>query len=75
MAAPYKYDVYLAASQDNLDTALQLLKELEDHGFSCLFGERDFELGQPICNAIVSAVQTSHHVVLLFSQNSMDMEW
>lgn len=72
---PKKYDVYIAYSTRDVETANAVCHVLENNNMNCWIAPRNISPGVNYAQEISEAIKGSKIIVLIFSRNSMESKY
>ena len=65
-----QFDVFISYSSQNRTKALELVKRIEEKGYSCFFDKRDIQISDAYSQTISDTIPKCSCVVLLLTENS-----
>ncbi|XP_021358597.1 stimulator of interferon genes protein-like isoform X4 [Mizuhopecten yessoensis] len=69
------YHAFITHCEADLVFAMNLLKQIEQHHFRCIFAKRDFNVGAAVIDNIANAISSSRRTVLVISKASLRSQW
>jgi len=75
MSDTYDYDVFISYSSADRPWAIKLYESLQEKGIKPFLDQKRLDVGKPWEPALAKAVQTSQHLIVLWSDHAEQSRW